>query len=65
MYPSYSDYDQILVLENGRLAEFGSPRELLALAGGNFRKMCEEASDWNELRAAANIVEKAIEDDSI
>lgn len=50
----FPDYDQILVLDNGKLAEFGTPKELLAKEGGSFRKMCEQASDWSELRATAN-----------
>ncbi|KAM0755999.1 P-loop containing nucleoside triphosphate hydrolase protein [Meredithblackwellia eburnea MCA 4105] len=33
------DYDQILVLDNGRLAEQGSPSELLQIPGGLFRRL--------------------------
>lgn len=49
------DYDQILVLENGTLIEFGSPAELLTKSpngtSGAFRKMCEQSSDWEELKS--------------
>lgn len=36
------DYDKILVVGNGQVLEFGSPSELLALKGGEFRSMVEE-----------------------
>jgi len=34
--PTIIDYDRILVLEKGRIADFGSPAELLADSGGIF-----------------------------
>ncbi|KAK7058500.1 hypothetical protein VNI00_002134 [Paramarasmius palmivorus] len=44
------DYDRILVLndsgEGGRVAEFGSPRELLLRSGGIFKEMCRQSPDW-------------------
>lgn len=33
------DYDRILVLENGKLVEDGSPKELQAIVGGKFLAM--------------------------
>lgn len=36
------DYDKILVLSEGKVLEFGSPSELLALENGEFRSMVEE-----------------------
>uniref|UniRef100_A0A0W0F1J3 Putative pleiotropic drug resistance ABC transporter n=1 Tax=Moniliophthora roreri TaxID=221103 RepID=A0A0W0F1J3_MONRR len=40
------DYDRILVLDDGEIAEFGSPRELLQKSGGLFREMCRRSPDW-------------------
>lgn len=37
------DYDQVLVLDMGRVAEIGSPRDLIQ-RGGQFRDMCRDAS---------------------
>ncbi|KAI9208081.1 P-loop containing nucleoside triphosphate hydrolase protein, partial [Polychytrium aggregatum] len=40
------DYDRILVLDEGRVVEYGSPRELLAIEGhGWFWKMCKETGE--------------------
>lgn len=35
------DYDRIVVLDAGKLVEFGSPEELLQIEGGHFKSMCE------------------------
>ncbi|KAG8934656.1 hypothetical protein FRC02_009483 [Tulasnella sp. 418] len=43
------DYDRILVLDNGVIAEFDSPKALFAKEGGLFRSMCEKSADWEEL----------------
>ncbi|KAK1234881.1 hypothetical protein PQX77_001975 [Marasmius sp. AFHP31] len=40
------DYDRILVLNDGEIAEFGKPQELLAVQGGLFREMCRRSPDW-------------------
>ena len=40
------DYDRILVLDAGQIAEFGTPRELLLKAEGLFREMCKKSADW-------------------
>ncbi|THV07466.1 P-loop containing nucleoside triphosphate hydrolase protein [Dendrothele bispora CBS 962.96] len=40
------DYDRILVLDNGEIAEFGTPKELLMKSGGMFREMCRRSPDW-------------------
>ena len=33
------DADKIMVLEQGRLVEFGAPKELMARSGGRFRAL--------------------------
>ncbi|KAM0747040.1 P-loop containing nucleoside triphosphate hydrolase protein [Meredithblackwellia eburnea MCA 4105] len=49
------DYDRILVLDKGALVEFDTPRALLQKEGGVFRLMCEQASDYQELKTAAGL----------
>jgi ABC-type multidrug transport system fused ATPase/permease subunit len=44
------DFDRILVLEEGRVAEFGAPLELIARPNGAFRAMVEEHGKSEELR---------------
>lgn len=39
-----ADYDRILVLDNGHVAEFGSPKELLAIPDGHYARLVREAS---------------------
>ncbi|KAF7549319.1 hypothetical protein G7Z17_g6483 [Cylindrodendrum hubeiense] len=45
-----ADFDRILVLSDGRVAEFGSPRELWSKEGGAFRDMCESSGEKEKLR---------------
>jgi ABC-type multidrug transport system fused ATPase/permease subunit len=40
------DYDRILVLDAGQIAEFDEPRALLMKTGGMFREMCKKSADW-------------------
>ncbi|KAJ7269434.1 P-loop containing nucleoside triphosphate hydrolase protein [Mycena haematopus] len=47
------DYDRILVLDDGELLEFGSPKTLLHTAGGAFRDMCRKSPDWPLFAAIA------------
>lgn len=48
------DYDRILVLDKGRVAEFGSPIDLIEKSPvGIFKRMVEETGEYNELVAIA------------
>jgi len=47
------DSDKILVLDSGRLVEFGSPKDLLDMEGGYFKALVDESSDRAELYVAA------------
>jgi len=40
------DYDRVLVLDNGKIAEFDSPRRLLRDTEGKFRQLCQKSTDW-------------------
>ncbi|KAL2168786.1 hypothetical protein VTG60DRAFT_6825 [Thermothelomyces hinnuleus] len=46
-----ADFDRVLVLSDGRAAEFGTPRELWEKGeSGIFRGMCEESGERDKLR---------------
>lgn len=45
------DYDRILVLGNGDILEFDTPRELIRKSGGAFREMCRASADWPLLQS--------------
>ena len=45
------DFDRILVLSDGEVAEFGTPRDLWEKDNGIFRGMCEESGERDRLRA--------------
>ncbi|KAB8298622.1 hypothetical protein EYC80_000801 [Monilinia laxa] len=44
-----ADFDKILVLGEGKVVEFGSPKELLGLSGGVFRGMVRESGEREKL----------------
>lgn len=45
-----ADFDRILVLSDGQVAEYGTPRELWEKETGIFRGMCEESGERIKLR---------------
>ncbi|KAG8930350.1 hypothetical protein FRC00_001198 [Tulasnella sp. 408] len=47
------DYDRILVLNMGTIAEYDTPAALLEKEGGLFREMCMQSADWEEIQAMA------------
>ncbi|KAJ6575411.1 pleiotropic drug resistance ABC transporter [Mycena capillaripes] len=46
--------DRILVLDDGELLEFGSPKMLLQKTGGVFRELCRKSPDWPLFAALAS-----------
>ncbi|KAJ3071462.1 hypothetical protein HDU98_005300 [Podochytrium sp. JEL0797] len=48
-----ADYDVVLVLEKGRVVQFGKPADLIQEEGGIFRNMCLESGEFEELMALA------------
>ncbi|KAJ2656307.1 hypothetical protein IWW48_005098 [Coemansia sp. RSA 1200] len=47
------DYDKVLVLDNGRVAEFDTPYNLLQKKNGIFRSMCKESGEYKYMSDAA------------
>lgn len=45
-----ADFDRILVLSEGAVAEFGTPKELWEKEGGVFRDLCEHSGEKDKLR---------------
>ncbi|KAJ2618159.1 hypothetical protein EV177_000195 [Coemansia sp. RSA 1804] len=48
------DYDRVLVLDKGKVAEFDTPKSLLQKRDGIFRGMCEKSGEIEHLLAIAN-----------
>ncbi|KAJ2808062.1 hypothetical protein H4R20_001018 [Coemansia guatemalensis] len=47
------DYDRILVLDKGKVVEFDTPRNLLQIADGHFRRLCESSNEFALLQSLA------------
>ncbi|KAI0357684.1 multidrug resistance-associated ABC transporter [Trametes cingulata] len=47
------DYDRLIVLDQGKLAEFDTPMKLMQKEDGIFRNMCLQSGSFAELEAAA------------
>jgi len=47
-------YDRILVLDAGQVAEFDTPKNLIAKQDSIFHSMCLKSGDFEELKAAAD-----------
>jgi len=47
------DYDRLIVLDQGKVAEFDTPWNLISKEGGIFRTMCLKSGTFNELEKAA------------
>ncbi|KAB8343200.1 hypothetical protein FH972_022790 [Carpinus fangiana] len=45
-----ADFDKVLVLGDGRVLEYGSPKDLYRVEGGTFRGMCEGSGEKEALR---------------
>ncbi|KAJ3359292.1 hypothetical protein GGF32_009501 [Allomyces javanicus] len=48
-----ADFDKVLVLDRGRVVEFGAPSELLRNQDGVFHHMCRESGEFDYLQALA------------
>ncbi len=55
---SVIDYDRLLVLDQGEVAEFDTPIELLRKDSGIFKSLCEQSGRYQELLKAAEASEK-------
>ncbi|KAJ2999390.1 hypothetical protein HDV02_003008 [Globomyces sp. JEL0801] len=53
------DYDRVLVMDDGKVGEFGTPYELLSNKNGLFHSMCVESGDYEELVTIATNVHNA------
>ena len=47
------DYDKVLVLDKGRVVEYGHPWELVRRRDGSFRAMCDSSGEYESLAKAA------------
>ena len=44
-----ADFDRILVMDGGKAAEFGTPRDLMGIEGGVFKKLVENSGEKDVL----------------
>ncbi|KIJ28620.1 hypothetical protein M422DRAFT_189487, partial [Sphaerobolus stellatus SS14] len=49
-----ADYDRLIVLDNGKIAEFDTPYNLIHKEGSLFRDMCRHSGNYAELEQIAN-----------
>ncbi|KAF3938774.1 hypothetical protein ABW19_dt0201520 [Dactylella cylindrospora] len=47
------DYDRVLVLEAGKVVEYGAPKELLDVNDGKFKGMCEQTGQMEDFKKVA------------
>jgi ABC-type multidrug transport system ATPase subunit len=47
------DYDRLIVLDKGNVAELDTPANLIRKKGGIFREMCLKSGSYEELEAIA------------
>jgi ABC-type multidrug transport system fused ATPase/permease subunit len=40
-----ADFDRIIVMDQGRMVEFGTPQELLSIKGGVFQDLVEQSGE--------------------
>ncbi|OCF78519.1 ATP-binding cassette transporter [Kwoniella mangroviensis CBS 8886] len=59
---SVIDYDRLLVLSDGKVAEFDTPINLLRKDGSLFKSLCEKSGKYKELYKAAEKKEKGEEE---
>ena len=52
-HPRSVYYDRILVMDQGKVAEFDTPLNLIQKEKGTFREMCLKSGTFAELEAAA------------
>eukprot|EP01135_Chromosphaera_perkinsii_P000783 Nk52_evm71s151 gene=Nk52_evmTU71s151 len=48
------DYDRVLVLDAGKVAEYDTPKKLLQIEDGIFKSMCENSGQYDSLAMKAN-----------
>lgn len=53
------EYDRVLVLDSGKVAEFDTPSNLLANSESVFYSMCEKSGDFETLKKVAGKERKA------
>ncbi|RBA11790.1 hypothetical protein FPRO05_14227 [Fusarium proliferatum] len=52
---SVINFNAIMVLESGTMAEFGPPKKLMDIKGGIFRSLVEGSSDYNALKESLSV----------
>ncbi|KAH3670504.1 hypothetical protein OGAPHI_001019, partial [Ogataea philodendri] len=52
------DYDKILVLDHGKVKEFDHPYKLITDKKSDFRKMCQDTGEFDELPVAEGVLDR-------